>query len=49
MMDKSGEIDDPVVQEDFLKGYTLKDRVIRSAKVKVLMPVSPAPQEEISE
>jgi molecular chaperone GrpE len=47
MMDKSGEIDEPVVQEDFLKGYTLKDRVIRSAKVKVLMPA--APQEEVSE
>jgi molecular chaperone GrpE len=41
MMDKSGEIIEPVVQEDFLKGYTLKDRVIRCAKVKVLMPDSP--------
>jgi molecular chaperone GrpE len=38
MMEKSAEIDEPVVQEDLLKGYTLKDRVIRSAKVKVLMP-----------
>ncbi|GHU83731.1 protein GrpE [Spirochaetia bacterium] len=38
MMEKSAEITDPVVQEDFLKGYTLKDRVVRSAKVKVLMP-----------
>jgi molecular chaperone GrpE len=41
MMDKSPEIDEPVVQEDFLKGYTLKDRVVRSAKVKVLMPEAP--------
>jgi molecular chaperone GrpE len=38
MMEKSSGIDEPVVQEDLLKGYTLKDRVIRSAKVKVLMP-----------
>jgi molecular chaperone GrpE len=38
MMDKSADIDEPVVQEDFVKGYTLKDRVVRSAKVKVLMP-----------
>jgi molecular chaperone GrpE len=41
MMDKSPEIAEPVVQEDFLKGYTLKDRVVRSAKVKVLMPEAP--------
>jgi molecular chaperone GrpE len=38
MMEKSPEITEPVVEEDFLKGYTLKDRVVRSAKVKVLMP-----------
>jgi molecular chaperone GrpE len=38
MMEKSSETDDPVVAEDFIKGYTLKDRVIRAAKVKVLMP-----------
>jgi molecular chaperone GrpE len=38
MMEKSPETPEPVVQEDFLKGYTLKDRVVRSAKVKVLMP-----------
>jgi molecular chaperone GrpE len=41
MMDKSADISEPTVQEDFLKGYTLKDRVIRSAKVKVLMPENP--------
>jgi len=39
MMDKSPEIDEPVVSEEFYKGYLLKDRVVRSAKVKVLMPV----------
>ena len=45
MMEKSAEIDEPVVQEDFLKGYTLKDRVVRSAKVKVLMPEAGGPAE----
>lgn len=38
MMEKSPDISDPVVQEDLIKGYMLKDRVIRAAKVKVLMP-----------
>jgi molecular chaperone GrpE len=38
MMEKSSEISDPVVAEDFIKGYTLKERVVRAAKVKVLMP-----------
>jgi len=37
-MEKSAEIEDPVVAEDFIKGYLLKDRVIRPAKVKVVMP-----------
>ncbi|MDR3166623.1 MAG: nucleotide exchange factor GrpE [Treponema sp.] len=41
MMEKSPEITEAVVQEDFLKGYTLKDRIVRSAKVKVLMPENP--------
>jgi molecular chaperone GrpE len=41
MMEKSAEISDPLVDEDFIKGYLLKDRVIRSAKVKVLMPEEP--------
>ncbi|MDR1930854.1 MAG: nucleotide exchange factor GrpE [Treponema sp.] len=40
MMEKSAELTDPVVAEDFIKGYTLKDRVIRPAKVKVIMPAS---------
>jgi len=38
MMDKSPDVSEPVVQEDFFKGYFLKERVIRAAKVKVLMP-----------
>ncbi|MDR2071719.1 MAG: nucleotide exchange factor GrpE [Treponema sp.] len=48
MMEKSAEAAEPVVQEDFIKGYTLKDRVIRSAKVKVIMPEAPAAQAEDS-
>jgi len=38
MMEKSPDVEEPVVQEDFVKGYMLKDRVIRAAKVKVIMP-----------
>lgn len=50
MAEKSAEISEPLVAEDLIKGYILKDRVIRSAKVKVLMPEEPqnagdAPQE----
>ncbi|MFP3090830.1 nucleotide exchange factor GrpE [Treponema sp. TIM-1] len=41
MMEKSAEISEPQVAEDFIKGYILKDRVVRSAKVKVLMPEEP--------
>jgi molecular chaperone GrpE len=38
MMEKSAEAGEAVVQEDLQKGYMLKERVIRTAKVKVLMP-----------
>jgi molecular chaperone GrpE len=38
MMEKSPDVEEPVVQEEYSKGYTLKDRVIRAAQVKVLMP-----------
>jgi molecular chaperone GrpE len=38
MMEKSAEQGEPVVAEEFIKGYLLKERVIRPAKVKVLMP-----------
>ena len=38
MMEKSTEASEAVVQEDLVKGYLLKDRVIRAAKVKVLKP-----------
>ena len=40
MMDKSADVTEATVQEDFSRGYMLKDRVIRAAKVKVLMPDS---------
>lgn len=39
-MEKSADVSEAVVQEDLFKGYMLKDRVIRAAKVKVLMPES---------
>jgi molecular chaperone GrpE len=38
MMEKSADVSEATVQEDFEKGYTLKERVVRAAKVKVLMP-----------
>jgi len=38
MMEKSPDAAEAVVQEDLIKGYMLKDRVVRAAKVKVLMP-----------
>jgi molecular chaperone GrpE len=38
MMEKSADAEEPLVAEDFIKGYTLKDRVVRPAKVKVIMP-----------
>jgi molecular chaperone GrpE len=43
MMEKSSAVSEQTVQADLLKGYTLKDRVIRSAKVKVLIPDPSAP------
>lgn len=38
MMEKSPDVNEAVVQEELMKGYMLKERVIRAAKVKVLMP-----------
>ena len=42
MMDKSPDVAEATVSEDFVRGYTLKDRVVRFAKVKVLMPADQA-------
>ena len=47
-MEKAAGIEEAIVKDDFVKGYLLKDRVIRFAKVKVLMPAdagSPAQAE----
>ena len=37
-MEKAAGIAEPVVKEEYERGYLLKERVIRFAKVKVLMP-----------
>jgi len=42
-MEKAAGIQEPVVKEDYVKGYQLKDKVIRFAKVKVLMPEEAEP------
>jgi len=39
VMCESGDCAEPLVIEEFVKGYKLRDRVLRSAKVKVRMPV----------
>ncbi|MDR0389225.1 MAG: nucleotide exchange factor GrpE [Spirochaetaceae bacterium] len=49
MMEKNADIKEPTVAEDFLKGFLLKDRVVRSAKVKVLMPEDRAPDKSAGE
>ena len=38
MMEKSPEVSEAVVAEDLIKGYMLKDRLLRAAKVKVILP-----------
>lgn len=45
MMTKVADVTEPVVGEDFQRGYMLKDRVVRCAKVKVLMPQDEAAAE----
>jgi molecular chaperone GrpE len=39
------DVDEPIISQEFLPGYKLHDRVIRSAKVKVQMPLPPAQQD----
>jgi molecular chaperone GrpE len=39
-MEESKDVDSPQVVEDYQRGYLLHNRVLRPAKVKVLMPVS---------
>ena len=38
MVETSPNVSEAIVEEDLMKGYFLKDRVIRAAKVKVIMP-----------
>jgi len=38
-MEKSPDVTEARVKEEFIKGYLLKDKVIRYAKVNVLMPL----------
>jgi molecular chaperone GrpE len=40
MVEKSPDVKESTVQEDLFKGYYLKERVIRAAKVKVIVPES---------
>ncbi|MCL2832603.1 MAG: nucleotide exchange factor GrpE [Treponema sp.] len=44
-MEKTAAVDEPTVAEEYYKGYMLKDRVVRPAKVKVLMPDKNIPKE----
>jgi molecular chaperone GrpE len=48
MVDKSADVSEATVAEDFVRGYLLKDRVVRSAKVKVLMPAADSPAQDAS-
>ena len=40
MVENAADVTEAVVREDLIKGYWLKDRLIRAAKVKVAMPMS---------
>ncbi len=42
MMSEQGECDEPTVVEEYSKGYRLRERILRSAKVKVRMPAAGA-------
>lgn len=39
-----GQVEEPTVSEEYLPGYKLHDRLVRSAKVRVRMPAGPAEQ-----
>lgn len=54
VMSEQGACEEPTVVEEFVKGYKLRDRILRSAKVKVRMPVeatadSGAPEQSTEE
>jgi molecular chaperone GrpE len=42
VMSERGDCEVPVIVEEFVKGYKLHDRIVRSAKVKVCMPAQDA-------
>jgi len=42
MFSEKGDVHEPRVTQEFMPGYKLHDRVIRTAKVKVMMPANPA-------
>jgi len=44
--ENSPDVTEATVIEDLMKGYTLKDRVIRAAKVRVAMPVKQEEKDE---
>lgn len=49
MMEKDASVTEPTVKEDFIRGYTLKERIVRAAKVSVVMPSEDAGQDTASE
>ncbi len=49
VMSEPGDCPEPTVVEEFIKGYKLRDRVLRSAKVKVRMPRPSGDSNEKSE
>lgn len=49
VMTEQGQCDEPVVAEEFVRGYKLRDRILRSAKVKVRMPSQSAAPTETEE
>ena len=45
-MEEKSDCDEPVVAEDYQKGYFFRERVLRPAKVKVNQPVSAKTEKE---
>lgn len=45
MMSMPGDCSEPTIVEEYCKGYRLKDRILRTAKVKVCMPSGEAAAE----
>ncbi len=41
MFSDQGDVPEPTVTQEFMPGYRLHDRVVRTAKVKVTMPANP--------